>query len=102
LRFLSLSSVSSVSPVNELRDSLFDAHRVICDTVLVRRIAGGGVKDGLVVEKELELELELIDTLSSIRRWAMWEDSVFDIARDRRGKKLDQYAYVDRRKTYAF
>lgn len=87
LRFFSLSSVSSASPVSEGRDSLLDAHRVICETVLVRRIAGEGVKDGRVVEKELELELELMDTLSSIRRWAMWGDSVYDIARDRKGEK---------------
>lgn len=89
LRFFSLSSVSSASPVIEGRDSLLDAHRVICETVLGRRIAGEGVKDGRVVEKELELELELelMGTLSSLRRWAMWGDSVYDIARDCKGEK---------------
>lgn len=66
LRFFSLSSVLSVIPRRDDRDSLFDAHLVSCETVLARRNWGGGAREGYAVVKE-ELELEPTDALSSRR-----------------------------------
>lgn len=67
LRFLSLSSFPLGITSRDERDILLDTHLVSCETVLTRRIwVECTVLEGCVVEQE-ELELELIDALSSRR-----------------------------------